>query len=308
MEIVKDRDKVIKPRKKEYSNSTIMFTIFKYTIYIVLGLLFIFPTWWMIVNSFKSQQDIYAQMNSVKTFLPIFNISNIFDSYINLVNAFDLFFGALRNSVVYAITLITLVLLVNSFAGYALSRFNFPGAKIYVTIIILILIVPVETSIVPLYTIMHNLGLLNSQGILGDKIRIVAYLIPGIVSPFYIFMFRQFFLGIPKELEEAAKIDGASRLRIYFSIIMPVSTAVFSSVAIFTFMGVWNDYLWPQLIFSDQKQFPLQVFLQIVNNYNPKDISMVMASLTISTIPIAIVYIFFQRYIVEGVAFTGLKS
>lgn len=296
-----------KHRKKQINTTKMMFIIFKYMVFVIVGLLFIFPTWWMVMNSLKSQPEIYAQMNSIKTFLPPTEFSHAFDSYKNLVREFDLFFPALLNSVIYAFALIVLVLLVNSFAGYALSRFQFPGAKVYVTIIILILVVPVETSIVPLYTIIYKMGLLKTSGILGDNIRIIAYILPGIVSPFYIFMFRQFFLGIPAELEEAAKIDGASRLKIYFSIIIPNSMAVFASVAVFTFMGVWNDYLWPQLVFSDQKQFPLQVFLQIVNNYNPKDISMVMASLTISTIPIAVVYIFAQKYIVEGVAFTGLK-
>lgn len=294
-------------RKKGYTPSNITFSIFKYTVFICLGLVFVFPTWWMVINSFKTQPEIYAQMNSVRTFLPTADFSHMFDSYINLINAFDLFFPALLNSLIYAILLISLVLVVNSFAGYALSRFVFPGSNLYVSIIILILIVPVETSIVPLYTILFNMGLLNTSGFLGENIRILAYLVPGIVSPFYIFMFRQFFLGIPLELEEAAKIDGASRIKIFFSIIIPVSKAVFATVAVFTFMGVWNDYLWPQLIFSNQRQFPLQVFLQIINNYNPKDISMVMASLTISTIPVAIIFIIAQKNIVEGVAFTGLK-
>ncbi len=289
------------------SPSYYAFSIFKYTVFVVLGFLFIFPTWWMVVNSFKPQQQIYSEMDSLLTFLPTFDFSNMFDSYKNLVNEFELFFPALMNSIQYALILILLVLLINSFAGYALSRFRFPGSKIYVTIIILILVIPVETSIVPLYTIIYKLGLLNTNGFFGENARIIAYVLPGIVSPFYIFMFRQFFLGIPIELEEAAKIDGASRIKIYFAIIFPISKAVFATVAVFTFMGVWNDYLWPQLIFSNQEQFPLQVFLQIVNNYNPKDISMVLASLTISTIPIAAIYIVAQKYIVEGVAFTGLK-
>jgi len=297
----------IKRRRRKYTSANLAFTVFKYTVFICLGVIFVFPTWWMVINSFKTQPEIYAQMNSFRTFLPSFDAKHMFDSYINLVNAFDLFFKALLNSLIYAAVLISLVLIVNSLAGYALSRFIFPGARLYVSIIILILIVPVETSIVPLYTILHKMGLLNTSGLLGENVRIIAYLLPGIVSPFYIFMFRQFFLGIPVELEEAARIDGASRIRTFFSIIIPVSKAVFSTVAIFTFMSVWNDYLWPQLIFTSEKQFPLQVFLQIVNNYNPKDISMVMASLTISTIPIALIYIFAQKNIVEGVAFSGLK-
>jgi len=294
-------------RKSGFSIRRTPLAVFKHALIACLGIVFVFPIWWMVVNSFKSQPEIYAQLDSFRTFLPPADMSGMFDSYVNLVRAFDLFFLAILNSFLYAAILICFVLLVNSFAGYALSRFRFPGSKVFVTIIILILIVPVETSVVPLYTILFRMGLLNTSGVLRENIRIIAYILPGIASPFYIFMFRQFFLGIPKELEEAAKIDGASRLRTYFSVIVPNAKGVFAAVTVFTFMGVWNDYLWPQLIFTNQRQFPLQVFLQIVNNYNPPDISMVMASLTISTIPIAIVYVLAQKYIVDGVAFTGLK-
>lgn len=294
-------------RRKKIRASKLLFGLIKYLILAAFGVLFVFPTVWMIVNSTKSQPQIYAQMNSLKTFLPNIDPGSMFDSYINLIREFDLFFRSMMNSFLYAVIIITLVLLVNSFAGYALSRFRFPGSKMIVNLIILILIVPVETSIVPVYTILFKMGLMDTSGILGNNIRIIAYILPGIVSPFYIFMLRQYFLGIPLELEEAAKIDGASRIKTYFSIIIPNAKPVFGTVSVFAFMGVWNDYIFPQLILSNQKLFPLQVFLQSVNNYNPKDISMVMAALTISTIPIAIVYIFAQQYIVEGVAFSGLK-
>lgn len=160
---------------------------------------------------------------------------------------------------------------------------------------------PVETSIVPQYVILSKLGLLSTD------LRVVGYLLPGFVSAFYIFMFRQFYLGMPKELEEAAEIDGANKLVTYFAIIMPLAKAIFATVAIFTFMGAWNEYVFAQLMFPNPKNQPLQVFLQLVNTYNPKDLAVVMAALTFSTIPIAIVYIFCQRYIVEGVSFSGLK-
>ena len=159
-----------------------------------------------------------------------------------------------------------------------------------------------ETSIVPQIVILSRLGLLL------PGTRILGYLLPGFVSPFYIFMFRSYFVGIPKEIEEAAEIDGAGKFRTFFVMIIPLSKAIFATVAIFTFMGAWNDYVFPQYIFSANVELmPLQVFLQQVNKAVPKDTAMVMAALTISTIPIAIVYIFCQRYIVEGVSFSGLK-
>lgn len=152
----------------------------------------------MVINSFKTHISRSMRMDSFRTFIPSFNFSSMFDSYVGLFKEFDLFGRAIFNSLFYAFIVIVLVLLVNSFAGYALSRFVFPGSKLIVTIIILILIVPVETSIVPLYLVLFKLGLLNTNGIFGDNIRIIAYVIPSIVSPFYIFMFLPVFSRNPE--------------------------------------------------------------------------------------------------------------
>ena len=269
----------------------------------VLCVLFLFPIWWMVISSFKPQTVIYEQLDSFMTFLPsTWNVGEWFTSYVNLFNSFDYFGTAILNSIFYCAVTVAGVLLVNSIAGYALARLEFPGSNVLTTIIILLIIVPVETSIVPQYVILSHLGLLSSS-----TARVAGYLLPGIVSAFYIFMFRQYFMGMPKELEEAAEIDGAGKVRTYFVIIMPLAKAIFATVAIFTFMGAWNEYVFADLMFPQAQQKPLQAFLQLVNTYNPKDLSMVMAALTVSTIPIAIVYIFCQRYIVEGVSFSGLK-
>ncbi len=263
--------------------------------------LFLFPLVWMIMNSLKSQAEVNQQLSSLRTFLPSSDVSTWFVSYKNLFFAFEFFGRSIINSIVYSAITILMVLIVNSFGGYALAKFRFPGSQLLTTILILIIIVPVETSIVPLYTILYRIKLLQAN------MRVVGYLIPGAASAFYVYMFRQFFMGIPSELDEAARIDGATRLKSFFRIMLPLALPVFATVGIFTFMGSWNDYVWAQLIFSKPEQQPLQVFLQLINSYNPRDISMVMAALTFSTIPIAIVYIFCQKYIVEGVSFTGLK-
>lgn len=293
------KEKVVNRREVAFHR---ILHIFFYIFLAALCILFLFPVIWMVMNSFKSQEEVYATMSSWLTFLPgSWNITEWFDSYVKLFSSFDNFGRSIINSIIYCAVTITGILLINSFAGYALARFVFPGHKVLVTIIILLLIVPVETSIVPTYIILQNLGLLRTET------RVIGYLLPGLVSPMYIFMFRAYFLGIPKELEEAAYMDGCSKLKAYFTVIVPCCKPVFATVAIFAFMGQWNEYVFAQLMFSDPSLQPLQVYLQLINNFNPKDISMVMASLTFSTIPIALVYIFCQRYIVEGVAFSGLK-
>lgn len=277
---------------------------FKAVAYLLLSitaLLFLFPIVWMVVNSFKSHAQVNADLASWATFLPSLNIASWFDNYIQLFNTFTEFGRSILNSIMYSVITIIFVLVLNSLAAYAIARWKFPGSSLIISIIIIILIVPVETSVIPLYIILKEFGLLS------ENLKVIGYLIPGFASPFYIFMFRSYFLGIPKELEEAAYLDGASRIRTFFSIIIPNALPVFGTVAIFTFMGTWNEYIFAQLMFSNPLQQPLQVYLQLINNFNPQDIGMVMASLTFSTIPIAIVYIFSQRYIVEGVSFTGLK-
>lgn len=292
-----------KKHHKPLTPARVTVSICKWIGLTVLCVLFLFPIWWMVISSFKPQTVIYEQLDSFMTFLPsTWNVGEWFTSYVNLFNSFDYFGMAILNSVFYCAVTVAGVLLVNSIAGYALARLEFPGSNVLTTIIILLIIVPVETSIVPQYVILSHLGLLSSS-----TARVAGYLLPSIVSAFYIFMFRQYFMGMPKELEEAAEIDGAGKVRTYFVIIMPLAKAIFATVAIFTFMGAWNEYVFADLMFPQAQQKPLQAFLQLVNTYNPKDLSMVMAALTVSTIPIAIVYIFCQRYIVEGVSFSGLK-
>ncbi len=297
----------IKKKRKAMTKGQIAFAVFKYSIFVIYGFISFLPMWWMVVNTTKTHAVINAHMDSILTFLPGSDVSSWLDSFIALFTEFELFGRTVLNSVIYALIMITLVLLINSFAGYALARFKFPGNRVIETIIIMLLIVPVETSVVPLYVILYRMGLLNTANSLGAATRVVAYVLPGIVSPYNIFLFRQYFLGIPKDLEESARIDGCTRLGTYFRIVLPLSLVIFATVTIFTFMGVWNDYLYPQLIFTKEEFFPVQVFLQQVNSRVPKDMSLIMASLTFSTIPIIIVYVAFQRYIVEGVSYTGLK-
>lgn len=267
-----------------------------------LSFIFLFPIVWMVSNSFKDNDTVYAQMGSLLTFLPpTWNPFEWFESYSKLFVEFENFGRSLLNSVIYCSVTIVMVLLVNSLAGYALARFRFPGGKAMTTFILILMIVPVETSVVPTYLILYYLGLLK------EPLNVVGYLLPGFVSLMYIYMFRQYFLSMPSEIEEAARLDGCSRVGVYFRMIVPLSAPIFATVGIFTFMGQWNEYLSAQLIMQNEVYYPLQYYLQIVNNANPRDLGMVMAALTLSTIPIALVYVFCQKYIVEGVSFTGLK-
>lgn len=270
-----------------------------YVMLFILSFLFLFPLLWMVANSFKPNEMLFSQLNSYKAFLLPFNlpITQWFDAYGQVFERFNLFKG-IGNSLMYGSIVVVCNVLVNSMAAYALAKFHFPGKKIILSVIIFILIVPMETGIVPLFVIVNSLHLVNT---------IPGLLAPAIGNVFNIFLFRQFFMNLPGELEEAALIDGAGRLRIFFAIIIPLSKPIIATIAILTFIGSWNDFLWPVLIFTDNGKMPLQVILNVLNNTDPVYTNQVMAGLTISTIPIILVYAFFQKYIVEGISHTGIK-
>ncbi|MBM7686168.1 carbohydrate ABC transporter permease [Defluviitalea raffinosedens] len=270
-----------------------------YTFMFLLAFIFLFPIVWMVVNSFKPEAQIMLDLKTPAAFLPPINISitEWFTPYKEVFMRFDLFRG-IRNSLMYAIVLVALNLLVNSMGAYALAKFDFPLKNFWFTLIVLVLIVPAETNIVPLFVIVHKLGLENT---------LLGLLAPNIGNALNLFLFRQFFIGIPKELEEAALIDGANSWTIFYNVIMPLSKSIFATIAILTFILSWNDYIWPVLIFADNAKLPLQVILNVLNNTQPVYTNQVLAALTVATIPMVLIYVFFQQYIVEGISHTGIK-
>ncbi len=270
-----------------------------YTLMFLLAFLFLFPSIWMVFSSFKPQAQLAGDISSWAALLPPLNIpiSDWFIPYKEVFKRFDLI-RAMGNSFFYAFSLLAINLFVTSMAAYALAKFKFPLRNFWLMMIIFILIIPVETNIVPLFVIVHRLGLENT---------LLGLLAPNIANAINIFLFRQFFLSIPKELEEAAVLDGANKLMIFFKVVMPLSKSIYATTAILTFILSWNDYIWPVLIFADNKKMPLQVILNVLNNTEPVYINQVLAALTVATIPIMIIYAVFQKYIVEGVSHTGIK-
>jgi len=264
-----------------------------------LAFIFLVPTIWMFVSSLKPVARIYSDLSSFNALLPPLDLpmSEWITPYKEVFARFNLFRG-IKNSLIYGTILVTVNLLFNSMCAYALAKFNFPLKNLWLMMIILILIVPMETGIVPLFVIVNRIGLEGT---------ILGLLAPTIGNVFNVFLFRQFFIEIPKELEEAALIDGSGRLKIYFRIILPLSKPIFATVAILTFIGSWNDYVWPLLMFTDMEKMPLQVILNVLNNTEPVHENQVMAALTIATIPIILIYALFQKHIVQGISHTGIK-
>ncbi|MBR6895963.1 MAG: carbohydrate ABC transporter permease, partial [Lactococcus sp.] len=187
-------------------------------------------------------------------------------------------------------------ILINALAGFAFAKINFSGKKLIFGLMLGLLIVPVETVLIPQFTIMNGLGLVNTR---------LAVILPGIASVFNIYLFRNFFIAIPEEIIESARIDGASIVKIFFSIMLPMSKPAIATVGVLSFIGSWNDYIWPLMVLTDKSKFSMQVAITTINSTQPVYINQVMAVLTMSTIPLIIIYVVAQKYILEGLGGSG---
>lgn len=203
------------------------------------------------------------------------------------------------NSLVAATTHAALVLVTASMAAYALARMNFRGKNILFAGIISTLFVPQFVFLMPNYLIVDYFGWLDT---------LLAIIVPGAAGAFGVFFLRQFFLSLPQELEEAALIDGANRYQIFFRIILPLSRAPLATLAVLSFLTNWNDFLWPVYVLFSPQNLTLPPGLSILNeSYNVK-YNVIMAGGVIASIPVLLLYLFAQRYIIEGVSRSGLKG
>jgi fructooligosaccharide transport system permease protein len=275
--------------------------IVKKTLFYILASLvalqFLLPLIWMILSSFKIDEVIYKDIDTIFAFVP--RLSDLsFDSYVELLGFYNIFKNV-GNSLIYASVTVVVGLTINSLAGYALARFKFPFKDWILIFIIALMIVPIEATILPLFLVVNQMGLINT---------IPGYLLPFIINVMNIFLFRQHFLSFPGELIESGKIDGLSEVGCFFRIVMPSSLNMYITVGILTFLASWNDFLWPVMALSNADLMPIQVALNAVfaDTYNIFT-SHMMAALTIVTIPIVILYIIFQKYIVEGSMQSGIK-
>lgn len=263
-----------------------------------LSLLFILPLFWMISSSFKTEQQIYSDMTSLRAFFP--SIKNFtIKPYTELLGSYNIFRNML-NSLFYSVITVASSLVINSLAGYALAKMKLPFKKIFMIAIVGLIIVPTEATILPMYLIVNRLGLVNT--------------IPGVILPFSasvmsIFLYRQYFLKFPTELIEAGKIDGLSSVQIFFRIVVPVSIPIYITTGVLAFLASWNDFLWPVMVISRERMMPIQVALSaIFADRENIFTNHMMAGLTLATIPVILIYLIFQKYIVQGIATTGSKG
>lgn len=269
--------------------------IIEYILLTLLGFGFIFPLLWMISSSLKLENAIYTDMDSIKAILPSLNPSEWFTAYSELFSRFDVF-GYMSNSLFYAAVVTIGSIVVNAMAGYAFAKFDFFGKRFLFGLLIILLIVPVETLIISQFTIAHGLDILNTR---------LAVVLPMIANIFYIYLFRIFFMAIPDEIIESARMEGAGNWYIFWKIMLPMSKPAIATVGTLSFIASWNDYLWPLMVLTDTKKFPLQVAITNINTTEPVFTNQVMAILTLSTIPLIIVYVLAQKYLLQGLGGSG---
>lgn len=269
--------------------------LLEYILLILLAGLFLFPMIWMVVSSMKPEADVYKHLKGWEAFLPSLNLANWFKTYEEVLQRFSIV-TYMANSIFYAVTFAAGSILVNSLAGFAFARINFTGKKWLFGFLLALLIIPGETMLIPQFTIINSLGLVNNR---------LAVIIPGLASVFNIYLFRNFFIAIPEEIIESARIDGAGIVRIFFRIMLPMSKPAIATVGVLSFISCWNDYIWPLMVLTDSSKFSMQVAITTINTTQPVYINQVMAVLTISTIPLILVYVLAQKYILQGLGGSG---
>ena len=267
-------------------------------ILLILSLFFLFPVIWMLANSFKGDAAITTDMNTLRAFVPPALTGSFFDNYVTILSDTQ-FIRYMVNTLFYAAILIVLSIVVNGLAGYALAKIKFPFRDQWLLIILALMIVPMETTITIHFLIIAKAGLLNTM---------LGYILPMIVSPFNIFLFRQVFVGLPDDVYEAAQLDHCGPVKYFFTMVLPMSKSVVATVSVFTFLGVWNDYLWPSLVFTSSDLLTAQIGLNAITSNDATTVGQTLAVITLVTIPVIIIYSFFSKYIVEGVISTGSKE
>lgn len=285
----------------------------QYGFAIFFMLLFSLPLLFMISSSFKAPQAIFADVKTWKAFFPVGDVN--FDQYLGVFDRLPL--GQFMfNSIFISSVVVLLGLFVNSLAGYAIARLKFKGQNVILVGLIATLVIPFETIAMPLLVLVNSLPRISFENgtiefTTGWLNTYLVQIAPFIAWGFSIFLFVQYFKTIPKELDEAALIDGAGFFAIYWRIIVPLGGPAFATSAILSFLAIWNAYLWPVMVVQTESLRTVQVGLDYFWAATSQDGTAwgeIMAYSTLITVPIIIIFVIFQRAFVASVASSGVKG
>jgi arabinosaccharide transport system permease protein len=284
-------------RKKTYGNkerkryaSVILVVLFS-----LLALLIILPIWVMFVASFKPGSDLLQYGLNLDI-----NFSRMnFDNYILLFTGTHEYWTWFFNSICLTVITVSSTLIVSSFVGYGFAVYEFKGKKVLFIVVLLILSIPLEVVMLPLYKQMSAWKLMDS---------FTAIILPFVAHASTIFFFRQYLVSIPQSLLEAGRIDGATEYGIFYRLILPLMKPAFSAMAILNGMNAWNNYLWPLLVIRSSEKYPLTLGLNTLINPYGDNYSLLIVGSVFSVIPIFILFVAFQKYFIEGMMAGAVKG
>jgi arabinosaccharide transport system permease protein len=269
----------------------------KYVLLGILGLLFLFPIYSLILASFRPGRDLMRYGITFTTLIPnVFSGNNYAALLTGHSGAYPIWY---RNSLILALLQTVLTLAFSSFVGYGLGVYRFKGRNALTLLVLFIMIVPLQILILPLYKLMTTLHTMNT---------FPGVLLPFIVSPFAIFFFRQFALGIPKDFLDAGRIDGLNEYSIFLKISTPLMTPAFAAMAILVAQQSWNNFLWPLIVVRTGEMFTLTIGLNSLLTPYGNNYDMLIAGSCTASIPIIIIFFFFQKYFISGLSAGGIKG
>jgi multiple sugar transport system permease protein len=277
-----------------YRVGSVITNVLKYATLFLFSCFFILPWVWMISTSLKNPQELAV-------WPPIWIPDPIrWDNYLSAFQKAQ-FSTYLVNTLIVAIPCVAGAVLSNSLVAYGFSRVRWPGRDIVFAIVLATLILPGFVTFIPLYIIFRKLNWINTY---------LPLIIPvWLASPFYIFLLRQFFMGLPQELSDAARVDGASEFGIFWQIILPLARPALAVVALFQFIGSWNDYFGPLIYLDDRAKYTISIGIaNMQTSYGFMNFAWIMAATVLSVLPIILLFFFAQRTFIEGIALTGLKG
>ncbi|MFS0784039.1 carbohydrate ABC transporter permease [Bacillus sp. 1P06AnD] len=263
-----------------------------YAILVIYALVTLYPFLWAVMAAFKPYKEIVAGG------LNILPQEGTLDNFKYIFTKDPLFVKWIFNSFIIAGIGTIVNIIINTMSGYALARLRFPGRNYIFILILVVMMVPAQILLIPNYLIMKSLGLLDTYS---------ALILPGAINFAYIFMMRQFFINFPKEVEEAAQVDGLNRFQTFFKIVFPMARPSIATQGVFVFLGFWNEFLKPLLYISSPEKYTLTLGLQTFQSQNLTQWNYIMAASVISIVPIIILYILLNKYFMQGFRIGGDK-
>lgn len=284
------KENTVTRSKKEISLKILLFVLFA----ILCGIILI-PFYAIALASFKPGEELIRYGLNLKFDLSVMSL----DNYKYLFTGQHAYFTWFFNSLLLTVVQVALTLLVSATVAYGFSAYEFKGKNFLFICVLLIMMVPFEILLLPLYTLIFNLGMMNTYS---------AIVLPGIASAATIFFFRQYLSGIPKEIIAAGRVDGASEYGIYLRLILPIMKPSFAAMAILNGMNSWNNFLWPFMVLSDERKYTLPIGLKTLLTPYGNNYDLLIVGSFFSIIPIFILFVAFQKYFIDGMTAGAVKG